>query len=653
MPHSRRIPPADTAVDPMLNEEVQKLLQKEACGKPENTVFRVSINFWSRTINPAVAAIVFLFSGNRPQLGGFFTVVLFGRMYCQWPISAWYDYSTGANRSLGVTFRESNGASQTYQLFFINDKDMGEFMAAVRSLQSGTSSSPAVINSAVTNPPAVKSSVQVASARVASKATQHLLPSTCAPNGADGNSAVREPVTSPVTNNGASTAIVAASYSPPDKSTNEEARDMAPTRKTGELEQDAPADASIATSESSLVISGSVTPSTRLTRQQILATCGRLLHVFIIAGLEGETKEEVGQTVAGIKAGVLAHVMEDAGVRGLSAQALQEIEDLVRGVFDSLPMFSNDAGGERRRIQYSHEELMSRRHAAVQPLACLDIPYSLKPQNSRRQTITSSHETQITRSANAMQWVLGQPSSPVPEPERTQPTVRGVTRADGTPSDKAPPSKPEPALVSSAAGAAVPRDTGLQKSRWASGEEDVKHANYFTGPRYEKDWPKRSYLNDLAQLDLQAKVTAGAEDLIDFYFPSQGYDDAPVGFQAVANSGNIANASPGVDVSSTFGARSRSSTSKTDSIETLRVGMSRLSIQSPRPAPAQPVQVPQSLADAPAPPSSHASTQPSSASQATQSPAVLRGLGASRHSARNAPSSSGQFNFHIPKSARK
>jgi hypothetical protein len=636
----------------MLNEEVQKLLQKEACGMPENTVFRVSINFWSRTINPAVAAIVFLSSGNLPQLGGFFTVVLFGRMYCQWPISAWYDYSTGANRSLGVTFRESNGASQTYQLFFITDKDMREFMAAVRSLHSETSSSPAVINSAVTNPPDVKSSIQVASAPVALKATQHLLPSTCAPNGTDGIPSVRESVTSPATNNGASTVVAAASYSPPDKVTKKEDQDMAPTRKTGELEQDAPADASIATSESSLVISGSVTPSTRLTRQQILATCGRLLHVFIIAGLQGETKEEVGQTVAGIKAGVLAHVMEDAGVRGLSAQALQEIEDLVRGVFDSLSMFSNDTGGERRRIQYSHEELMSRRHAAVQP-ACLDIPYSLKPQNSRRQTITSSHETQITRSANAMQWVLGQPSSPVPEPERTQPTVRGVTRADGIRSDKAPPSKPEPALVSSAAGAAVSRDIGLQKSRWASGEEDVKHANYFTGPRYEKDWPKRSYLNDLAQLDPQAKVTAGAEDLIDFYFPSQAYDDATVGSQAVANSGNIANASSGVDASSTFGARSRSSTSKTDSIETLRVGMSRLSIQSPRPAPAQPVQVPQSLADAPAPPSNHASTQPSSASQAAQSPAVLRGLGASRHSAGNAPSSSGQFNFHIPKPARK
>lgn len=571
-----------------MNTEVQKLLKKDACGKPENTVFKVPVKFLSRTINPAAPAIIFLSTPNPPELGGLLTVNIYGRNFCEWPISKWSDYSTAADRSLIIMFTESgkSGESYGYQLNFNTDRDLTEFMTTMRSLQSGDYSSSAAPNTMVI--PAANSSVRVADARAPGK-IQGELRSTHA---LSGTAAV----------------VSTASHNPLCEIASYASQDKMPAKKTGNPEKGA----TVITrqpptkGDSHETSEGSASSST-LTQKQILNTCSSLLHVFLFGGLEGKTKEEVGQTVEGIKAGVLDHVMHDARSQGLNSQSLQEIETLILGVFESLP---STAPKQKRRFQYSIEELMSMRHAAAKPPACLaNLPpsYLPKSQNSGRKTSTSTHEAQISRSATAMQWVLQADSS---KPE----SGSGAAKADATRADKAP--QPKPKMVPSAAGSEASRDTGLQNSRWASGGDEVKHANYFTGPAYEKEWPmRRGYLDELMQLDPQAQVTAGAEVVVDFYFPSHGDGKALAGSE-VDNPG----APSGVE--------------------------------SPRPASTQPVQM-----LPPAQPLAVPTPHPSQASaQVVQSPAPqpqLRGLGSSRHSAGNAPSSAGQFNFVIPNSGRR
>ncbi|KAK4138862.1 hypothetical protein BT67DRAFT_453385 [Trichocladium antarcticum] len=377
MPRSRRPLPANELTDPAMNTEVQKLLKQDACGKPENTVFKVPVNFLSRTINPAAPAIIFLSTPNPPELGGLLTVNIYGRTFCEWPISKWSDYSTAADRSLIIMFTESgmSGESYGYQLNFNTDRDLTEFMTTMRSLQSGNYSSSAAPNTMVI--PAANSSVRVADARAPGK-IQGELRSTHA---LSGTAAV----------------VSTASHNPLCEIASYASQDKMPAKKTGNPEKGATVITRQPPTEgdSHETSEGSASSST-LTQKQILATCSSLLHVFLFGGLEGKTKEEVGQTVEGIKAGVLDHVMHDARSQGLNSQGLQEIETLILGVFESLP---STVPKQKRRFQYSIEELMSMRHAAAKPPACLaNLPSSYLPksQNSGRKTSTSTHEAQIS-----------------------------------------------------------------------------------------------------------------------------------------------------------------------------------------------------------------------------------------------------------------
>jgi hypothetical protein len=275
-----------------------------------------------------------------------------------------------------------------------------------------------------------------------------------------------------------------------------------------------------------------------------------------------------------------------------------------------------------RRIQYTADDMLAMRDAAVSPPSWLaDIPYLPKRGSRPRQTSGPSQGTvfapqattsaangdkpkpaptqaQVLRSAsNAMRWALGGAAPSNPEPEAPNPASDkvGDSESEQVSQSDTPTGQ---TVVPDAAGADATQDSGLQSSRWASGAPQRQHANYFTGPRYEKAWSRRSYLEDLAQLDPQTKVDAKPEDLLDFYFPMSNDDEAAVGsaeaptlvnhdsqVPAFADAESGEPQTPGnrnsqVPTSSGIGSEA-AITQSPDNIELIRMGISRLSIYSP------------------------------------------------------------------------
>ncbi|KAK4151463.1 hypothetical protein C8A00DRAFT_17104, partial [Chaetomidium leptoderma] len=642
-----------------------------------NVVLKDSVRFLSRDVNPALSALVLLSAASRPGLG-FFTVVIFNRKFCQWPISAWYDYSTGADNLLGVTF-QNDGALQGYELYFTGYDNLVEFMATVRSLQAGnyldqieSASAPAsatalapASNAAVSEAPQAGSPVDVVSVQTMSPGAS----AAAAPSITSDTTAVASFVIS----DGVAAATTAEDPHSPSETINGSSQEDTPPEQPAEDEQDTTlvdleADdlsvvASQHPSEATELLSTLEpydydigTPSARVSLTDIMDTARHLFQFFLMSGTGGrtETVSEMDHMAEGVRVGVLQHIMQDARAQGLSALRIQEIKDMVDGIFAALIATNRKrlvARSKPRRIQYTVEELLSMRGAAVKPPGCFaDIPYLPKPGDRARQTSNPNRgmhgatftRSQALRSANAMRWVLGETVPTEQEPEVSKPNT-GKSQA----------------TASRAAGPVATSDSGLQSSRWASGAPDIKHANYFTGPRYEKSWSRRSYLEDLAQLDPQAKVTVGAEDVMDFYFPKPSNDGPQVGpaeSRAPANGDNQVPALTGSESGAVTPPR-------TDKIENLRVGMSRLSIWSPTSASARADRgtalsagsalVASSRVAEPRPPLAGV-TQPT-ASPAVQPSAQprVRGLAASRHSSGAGPSSSGKFNFHVPGSARK
>ncbi|KAL2171944.1 hypothetical protein VTG60DRAFT_1003 [Thermothelomyces hinnuleus] len=97
-----------------------------------DVVFKTEANFLSRDVHPAIRAVIFLSAAKRPELG-FFTVALFNRKYCEWAMSAWYDYSSGVDNLLGVTFQDGS-TFHSYQIFFDTSSDLMGFVETVRSI---------------------------------------------------------------------------------------------------------------------------------------------------------------------------------------------------------------------------------------------------------------------------------------------------------------------------------------------------------------------------------------------------------------------------------------------------------------------------------------------------------------------------------------
>jgi hypothetical protein len=375
-------------------------------------------------------------------------------------------------------------------------------------------------------------------------------------------------------------------------------------------------------------------PPFEVTREEILITVRSLFTYFICSS--GDFRAEaLDQTAEGVRSGVLKHLLQEARAQGLSAEKIQDLEELTNSLLASV---IRDHRSKTRRFRYTVEELQSMRHAALEPPGGLaDIPDLPKPQKNNGQAKASApntphfNQSQVSKSADAMQWVLGEASASQPIPEKESKT--GAQTGEST--------------VSGMANGAATRDLGLKSSRWATGTEEIKHANFFTGPAYEKAWSKRSHLEDLAQLDPQTRVTVGAEDLLDFYFPMSTEDNIPASSSQsrVVSNGDSQMSGP---MSATA--------PRNDNIETLRVGMSRLTIGAPTAAqprltePSGPALSP-SPATSQHPEGSRVQPSPTTPTQASAGPATqpkVRGLAASRHCSGDAPSSSGNFNFYLP-----
>lgn len=583
----------------------------------ENVVFKASVMFLSRDINPALPAMVFLSSSSEPELGSF-TVLVYNRKFCEWPVSAWNDYSTGANRVLGVRFMDQDGTFQGYELSFNSQDKLMDFMTSMRSLKAGEhlgkpdSASPSGVKPAIPNIPPAPTSVPITKTRAI--ATSLTTPpvinggstlSGC-PNEVlvvDGDAIAAIPNTSAdmasgCVQNGAPMAKIDAFVEGTLIDLDAEDDSVTPSRAPSEAAE------LLSMLDPYENDSSSGAPEVQLSREQIITTARNLLGVFLLHSMGGETKNELAETVDGIKSGITEFMVQRATDLGMSPQKLQGMHDMINGVFNSMrppsPEHSHPSGN-KVRIQYSLEELLSLRQAAVDPpasLANIHLPLKMPDATTHRSHVLPV-QPQLEKSAGAMKWALGHVETPAPERQISQ----GV------------PAAASPKLA---------HNSGLKTSRWAPEGMQVKHENYFTGPAYEREWPTRSHLQDLAELDPEAKVTSGAEDVINHFFPDPNRDD------------------DGIDQVESNGA-----SGAIDSIETLRMSMSRLSIRSDSSQVSGPPQrsvlsLVQAATEAAARSSATVSVQP-------QLTPRLRGLGASRHSAGTSPATAGKFSFHLPR----
>lgn len=622
----------------------------------ENVILKVVVNFSSRDINPALPALILLSAAAPPELG-FLTVVIYKSKYCEWAISAWFDYSTGDGNLLNVIL-QSDGVQQGYGLQFDTHDDVVKFINTVRTLQTekhpsqvapGLMPAPTVVTAFPTNVPPPAMSPQVPTPPNVPPANGTVL----AP------AAVPEPTTAPTT---------------PDADDADDADEV----------------------------------SKKAYRDATIVTCRTLLQFFHLSGAAtGGTTATVGdmeQTAAGIMSAVLQHSVDSAKAEGVSEQRVQMITDTINEYFTSLLIDREvESAATNPRPVYSIDFLMSRRDAAVSPPRSMaNIPDLPLPRSSS-QNRAASHKTaavdrsQVSKSANAMQWVLSEDA-----PKKPEASSSGSTTTSAPPAAPATPGTAQ-ATAPSVVGLGGTPDMGLQSSRWASGTQGLKNANFFTGLRYEKAWSKRSYLEDLAQLDPQAAVTAGTEDIMDYFFPLPGADKVQPGSQESPVAGSRSSTGSmmenlSVDMShltieSPTAPRTQSarlaasaeatgyavrqyrelcrqpiSTGSTSSASYLEAqATSRPSTVAPRPTPTASGLSPVSTAgqvqnglrpspmlaqketSTPAEPPRPAPTQPQPAVLAQPR---LRGLGASRHSDGTGPSSSGKFDFYLPNSAR-
>lgn len=680
-----------------------------------NILLKINVKFLSRDINPALPSLVVLSAAKPPQLG-FFTVVLFSRKFCEWPISAWSDYSTGAQNQLGMSFRDGHSSFQGYQLHFNEEKELVQFMDLMRALKDGkhanevgstpapdvgmassAKSTPAPIKSTpapvkstpspgpitpapVPRVPAPVSTAPTPAPRASSQVPQTPAPAPRAPRAprpvfkapapvptastpvsqppapAPGAPTPAPKTPAPVptkttmesvvptkgksigsiippadvqkpqavrqttqtaagpTNSAAvvgqqALASITNGVAPPanrasgthltpkaiDNPSQKESQDGKTTKPVHDtlinLDKD---DESVADShhpseatdllstldphDFSRGLDCHTSPADHVSREEIVDTARHLLNFFLLTGTGGkaETLAQVNEMAEGVRSGVLEHMIKDARAQGFRPEQLEEIRGMVNSVFaaliaakqKSLPGHNDPRAS---RVQYTVLELMAMRDGAVQPSSFLfEVP---KPGDGPRQARgsprgrsfsqpspkprTTFDQSQAAKSANAMQWALG--------------------AVEGNLNSKAPEGEPKKAEGTKVA-PARPGDSGLQSSRWASYGAEIKHANYFTGPAYERTWSKRSYLEDLAQLDPHAKITAGAEDLVDLHFPMPKDEETrpiPAASRVPDQQGKAPPHTP-----SRFSSKSGPDTPVTE-MENLEVRMARLSLLSP------------------------------------------------------------------------
>ncbi|KAK0635850.1 hypothetical protein B0T17DRAFT_503349 [Bombardia bombarda] len=246
-----------------------------------------------------------------------------------------------------------------------------------------------------------------------------------------------------------------------------------------------------------------------------------LMVVFALTGKSGRTKAEHAETAEEIRNGIREYYLRMGESNATTKENLALINDIIMNALEvpqsrqpsqqpqsRQPGTTTELGSSGTRIQYQPEEMMSLRESARAPKGFEEAAERLAnyqlmhPYATQRRPRTDSEETsaepqsshvplssQISKSAQAFQWANN----------TTQPT------------------KP---IAESSTSNILPVH-GLNKSMWAQDDVEIENPNAFTGPEYEKYWPKGSYLYELAQLDAQAQVNVCPDDIADYYFPSR------------------------------------------------------------------------------------------------------------------------------------
>ncbi|KAK4148003.1 uncharacterized protein C8A04DRAFT_23795 [Dichotomopilus funicola] len=673
-----------------------------------NIIYRVGVRFSSRDIDPAMPAVAVLSAAKRPEMG-VFQVVLRSRVQCHWTIATWDDYFTGADNHLSVTFRDGHSI-HGYQLYFKTSVELVKFITTVKDLQNGEYLHTVDIPATAAQDPAP--------AGAASRRSTEMPAAHVAINGRTAETSALDPAESLLELSEAPVREVAKRFPVADTSLldspipADEFDRMSQATHEVDSESAAPDQPLFQKSDMLSVIGANhasdKTPgghAIQSFRDAVVNTARTVFQFFCYSGAGGKTvtEHEFRETAEGVKSGVLQYMIQEAKQGGLGKKELETLEDAINEVLRSKV---------QSRLVYSIEDLLSMRSNATKPPGCLaDIPYLPKP--VKRQVSASSTANSVHRQNAANR----QAAASIDDTQKTL-SKSGSDEDKEKTSGSGFASRQTPVSETSSFDASSLQDKGLRGSRWASGTADVKHPDYFTGPKYEKVGG-RSYLNDLAQLSPGVAVTTGTEDLVDLFFPrpeEENHHLDPVESRTLFSYDQGPTAAPSGPGEHT--GTEISTPSKADNMETLRLEMSRLSIWSPaapssenigtvapvrpsgpnsssralmelcsQPASTEPTKpngistvkkVPRPTQMLYAPPPAQASRLANTATTSTvpplevlqplmaqtkaaehsesPSPQVvpqavpkMRGLAASRHSSGVAPSSSGNFNFHLPR----
>ncbi|KAK3377926.1 hypothetical protein B0H63DRAFT_525184 [Podospora didyma] len=624
---------------------------------------------------------VYLSAAPAPILG-LFTLHVLGQKYCEWPIPRWYNYTSDSNQLI-VEFRDTNGCGIYYGLYFNRMSDIQDFLSCVRELQNGefaadkknmaveefvNSRTPAIETPAtpvvnIAPPPGLAPPPSLTPGLAPpptlspppgltvnpNRSGQRL--DTQSPRGQPSGALPEQPRVSNGNNvgNGFGNPETA-----PNNTTEDVTEDVIGIKSTEDLQVEPQL------IEDEILTQAQAEIITAKTMKDKLRDFARIfLKVYTLGGISGKTKKEIAETVEGIKSGMLECLMSfDPSEKEMLNEVFREVfegpdaepenvqEEAGPSVQLALPAKEEapapidqvPAGGYRNT--YSFDTLISLRQCAkTLPESLARVPIPIRSKNDLKPSYHQSSsqppkpgapvlsdvgkgfsESDASKSTQAMDWVMGksQPSQPSTTDTLTQDSPvdtnapgqqTSTGNANGRPNQlrHGPPERPQ--------------DKGMSVSRWATPEAQIKSANQFTGPRYEKYWPKGSYLYDLAQLDPMANVTANADEIGEFFFP------------------------PSEKVSQTLGSSSAISATP-DKIGRLSSGLSQISILEPPTsalASAPTVTVSTPTVTVPTPTALTAAARPR-----------FRGLGASRHNdSGTSLGSSGNFDFYCPSDKQK
>ncbi|KAK3328339.1 hypothetical protein B0T19DRAFT_461759 [Cercophora scortea] len=186
------------------------------------------------------------------------------------------------------------------------------------------------------------------------------------------------------------------------------------------------------------------------------------------------------------------------------------------------------ASGARGRTRYSREDLLSLKQFAKPPApgSIKNTPICRGPSPHRSEYDLSAEKSraQISKSVTGFSWVSGGEDTSASAPELKAQNA-SVANHDSTGHDRKMDvghktlNVPDSHLGSSATNKSKNTGlSGLKQSLWATPDVEIKNANFFTGPAYKKAWPKNSYCYELSQLNPHDRIDAPADEVANFYF---------------------------------------------------------------------------------------------------------------------------------------